>query len=154
MASVHFLLASSQITRFMGSTWGPPGSCRPQMGPMLTPWTLLSRIFNLQCRVLMVVAYYRDSVFGGIGVHWMKRVDCSGNEDTLLQCPSSGWHSVSDTDYTCGPANTAGVRCYENGLYTVRDQRKIRLYKYGKITDKPTSWSKLLTNPNVAVFLQ
>ena len=26
----------------MGPTWGPPGSCRPQMGPMLTPWTLLS----------------------------------------------------------------------------------------------------------------
>ena len=23
---------------------GPPGSCRPQMGPMLTPWTLLSGI--------------------------------------------------------------------------------------------------------------
>ena len=26
----------------MEPTWGPPGSCRPQMGPMLTPWTLLS----------------------------------------------------------------------------------------------------------------
>ena len=26
----------------MGPTWGPPGSCRPQMGPMLTPSTLLS----------------------------------------------------------------------------------------------------------------
>ena len=22
---------------FMGTTWGPPGSCRPQMGPMLAP---------------------------------------------------------------------------------------------------------------------
>ena len=26
----------------MGPTWGPPGTCRPQMGPMLAPWTLLS----------------------------------------------------------------------------------------------------------------
>ena len=26
----------------MGPTWGPPGSCQPQMGPMLAPWTLLS----------------------------------------------------------------------------------------------------------------
>ena len=26
----------------MGPAWGPPGSCRPQMGPMLAPWTLLS----------------------------------------------------------------------------------------------------------------
>ena len=23
----------TQITKFMGPTWGPPGSCRPQMGP-------------------------------------------------------------------------------------------------------------------------
>ena len=32
----------SQIAKFMGPSWGPPGSCRPQMGPMLAPWTLLS----------------------------------------------------------------------------------------------------------------
>ena len=31
-----------QIAKFLGPTWGPPGSCRPQMGPMLAPWTLLS----------------------------------------------------------------------------------------------------------------
>ena len=31
----------------MGPTWGPPGSYRPQMGPMWAPWTLLSGIsFN------------------------------------------------------------------------------------------------------------
>ena len=32
----------SQIQKFMGTTWGPLGPCRPQMGPMLAPWTLLS----------------------------------------------------------------------------------------------------------------
>ena len=32
----------TQITKFMGPTWGPPGSCRPQMSPMLAPWTSLS----------------------------------------------------------------------------------------------------------------
>ena len=42
-----------QITSFTGQTWGPPGSCRPQMGPMLA---LLSRTMNLkhglsQCNV-------------------------------------------------------------------------------------------------------
>ena len=39
------LLCSSvatQIAKFMGPTWGPTGSCRTQMGPMLAPWTLLS----------------------------------------------------------------------------------------------------------------
>ena len=35
---------ASQIAKFMGPTWGPPGSCRPQMGHMLAPWTLLSGI--------------------------------------------------------------------------------------------------------------
>ena len=33
---------NSPDNKFMGSTWGPPGSCRPQMDPMLAPWTLLS----------------------------------------------------------------------------------------------------------------
>ena len=32
----------SQIAKFMGPIWGPPGSCRPQMGSILAPWTLLS----------------------------------------------------------------------------------------------------------------
>ena len=31
-----------QISKFMGPTWGQHGSCRPQMGPILAPWTLLS----------------------------------------------------------------------------------------------------------------
>ena len=37
-----FPMRGTQIARFMGPTWGPPGSCRPQMVPMLAPWTLLS----------------------------------------------------------------------------------------------------------------
>ena len=39
----HFDRVHPQIARFM-PTWDPPGSCRPQMGPMLAPWTLLSGI--------------------------------------------------------------------------------------------------------------
>ena len=31
-----------QTTRFTWPTWGPPGSCRSKVGPMLAPWTLLS----------------------------------------------------------------------------------------------------------------
>ena len=38
---ISFLKKGSQIAKFMGLTWGSPGSCRPQMGPMLAPWTLL-----------------------------------------------------------------------------------------------------------------
>ena len=32
----------SLIARFMGPTWGPPGTDRTQVGPMLPQWTLLS----------------------------------------------------------------------------------------------------------------
>ena len=39
---LHFRWIMTQIAKFMGQTWGPPGSCWPQMGPMLAPWTLLS----------------------------------------------------------------------------------------------------------------
>ena len=31
-----------QIASFMALTWGAPGSCRSQVGPILVPWTLLS----------------------------------------------------------------------------------------------------------------
>ena len=38
------IMYKSQIARFMGPAWGPPGSCRPQMGPVLAPRTLLSGV--------------------------------------------------------------------------------------------------------------
>ena len=45
--SCYLLLLSidsktTQIAKFMGPTWGSPGSCRPQIGPILIPSTLLS----------------------------------------------------------------------------------------------------------------
>ena len=39
--SVCFKLIT-QIAKVMGPTWVPPGSCRPQLGPMLASWTLIS----------------------------------------------------------------------------------------------------------------
>ena len=38
------LTKAPRIARFIGPTWGPPGSCRPQMGPKLAPRTLLSGV--------------------------------------------------------------------------------------------------------------
>ena len=32
-----FFLNVTQIAKFLGPTWSPPGSCRPQTGPMLAP---------------------------------------------------------------------------------------------------------------------
>ena len=41
----------SQIARSMGSTWGPPGDDRTQVGPMLAPWTLLYGLIWWHCRL-------------------------------------------------------------------------------------------------------
>ena len=40
--SISWLLVPFQIAKFRRPTWGPSGSCRPQMGPMLAPWISLS----------------------------------------------------------------------------------------------------------------
>ena len=50
----------TQITKFMGQTWGPPGSYRPQMGPMLAPWTLISgnvRVCHFSCSLIRFFNY-------------------------------------------------------------------------------------------------
>ena len=62
----------SQIAMFMGPSRAPPGSCRPQMGPMLVPWTLLSGMLtSSQCKRLWQGRWYvratRDS---RISVEW------------------------------------------------------------------------------------
>ena len=44
---------NTQIAKLMAPTWGPPGSCRSQMGPMLAPWTLLSGYGSKYLFVLM-----------------------------------------------------------------------------------------------------
>ena len=52
---------ASQIARFSWPTWGPPGSCRPQVGPMLAPWTLLAirsgRMFHVVISLWEVVTF-------------------------------------------------------------------------------------------------
>ena len=39
-----------QIARFKWPTWSPPGYCRPQVGPMLSPGTFLSgSVYRVMC---------------------------------------------------------------------------------------------------------
>ena len=69
----HFILwlgssRPSQIAKFMRPSWGPPGSCRPQMGPMLAPWTLLSgmmRPMNLHSKFFILPACHNRVTFLG-----------------------------------------------------------------------------------------
>ena len=53
---VMYQRIKSQIARFMGPTWGPPGSCRPQMGPryetLLFFYFLDYRVFYCFCYLI------------------------------------------------------------------------------------------------------
>ena len=56
----NVLIIRSLIARFMWPTWGPPGSCRPQVGPIWATWQLLSGMVRRPCeqaRETMVVQY-------------------------------------------------------------------------------------------------
>ena len=71
---------ASQIAKFIGPTWGPPGSCRPQMGLMLSPWTLLSG--------QLVWANIVKNISWGVGVaHCCQEINIvSGSTTWTLQC--------------------------------------------------------------------
>ena len=51
----NMTVTSLQIAKFMGPTRGPPGSCRPQMDPVLAPWTLLSGSI---CKLLLFFFFF------------------------------------------------------------------------------------------------
>ena len=64
----------------MGPTWGPPGSCRPQVGHMLAPRTLLSgealvlrptSCFCHRQRCTQTTLYRRDAVIQGDRPLWL-----------------------------------------------------------------------------------
>ena len=67
---------TTQIAKFMGPTWGPPGSCRPQMGPVLAPWTLLSGNALIWCqstrrpRHVCLIAAYHHLIEKQTVSHW------------------------------------------------------------------------------------
>ena len=52
----------SQIIKFMGPTWGPPGSWRSQMGCMLAPWTLLSGWVLMKSHNLLIRFSWRTYI--------------------------------------------------------------------------------------------
>ena len=49
----------AQIARFMWPTWGPPGSCRSQVGPMLAPWTLPSGWYCAQVKTKITTGTHK-----------------------------------------------------------------------------------------------
>ena len=61
------------IARSMGPAWGPLRSCRPQVGPMWVPWTLLYGlicVLNLASLVIWSELEQVDMVDSGNKRHW------------------------------------------------------------------------------------
>ena len=84
----------TQIARFMWPTWGPPGSCRPQVGRILVRWTLLSGNYSIntptssrECYILFCYSFILMFVF--FKHPW----------NIFNSCPCS---LVIDTSATCG----------------------------------------------------
>ena len=92
----------SQIAKFMGPTWGPPGSCRPQMGPMLATWTLLSRFFI---------------------THAEEKMKWSGRQEVEVPCIPLQWrHNEHD-----GVWNHQRLDCLLNRLFRRRSKKISKL---------------------------
>ena len=70
------LRATPQMAKFMGIPWGTPESCRPQMGPMLALWTLLSGTF-------FPVVWYQ---FIGVDVGMLVIISYLGMKSWVCSC--------------------------------------------------------------------
>ena len=85
----------------MGPTWGLPGSFRPQMGPMLAPWTLLAGMLP---RICAVIRPYCATVN-----QMVDELDCLCGRlllyehcDDLLMMASSNGNIFCVTGHLCG----------------------------------------------------
>ena len=92
-----------QIAKFMGPTWGPPGSCRPQMGPLLAPWILLSGwVIVVKVTAVSLTAGFRRVTANGAYEINLKELD------KINQYPN--------------PTNTHSVHNHWGVWYTSRSQ--------------------------------
>ena len=76
------ITTTTEIAKFMGPTWGPPESCRPQMCPILDPWTMLSENLIKNTCNRYPVAH-----------PWVWDIECffMRSESDLYSLPSSLW---------------------------------------------------------------
>ena len=112
---------TSQIAKSMGPTWCPPGSCRPQMGPMLVPWTLLSGIhrrsdtkFRFRMGTRSNILHIIFSLYD-IGIldiwHWTLLRDC-------FLLPADGCNlNLAIVTWNKGPWNRAAINLLVPGQY-------------------------------------
>ena len=108
---------STQIEKLMAPTWVPPGSCRPQMGPMLTPWTLLSGYDN-PLLLEGSARSYKQNIFLDIYIHVV--------DD---KCVTGIYHKVDDFNFDV--INYPFPQCNVNSIlgYTTFYSQLIRFFR-------------------------
>ena len=91
---------ASQIAKFMGPTWDPPGSCRPQTGPMLATWTLLSGLFMcmISCDSSLILTQKKSSCI--ISIRADSRLAPSQWETSLQSNAVSHWLGPAEMSHT------------------------------------------------------
>ena len=89
----------SQTANVMGPIWGPPGSCRPQMGPMLPSWTLLS---GMGCTNVIPLLLNVPNVFDSTWLQlWM--IYTTKQKKTGVVCMIRGMYLLSQDLELIGP---------------------------------------------------
>ena len=91
---LNLSLSLSQIAKFIGPAWGPPGSCWPQMGPMLAPWTLLSGLVCADLAFLLPTGG-TEWTLEALGLLIAPPMYCDF-VDTTGKIQSAEWKSLSD----------------------------------------------------------
>ena len=136
----------AQVAKFMGPTWGPPGSCRPQMGPMLARWTLLSGRpwYSWQT----INQYYGCWCLGSlchsaISIHWWCRMciflivsSLRVNFNSLTQFSVREWYKLQMCFYGYGCLKIQHLK----GWYSFLNQVSVSCYGSRHINWWLASW--------------
>ena len=170
-----------QIARFMWPTWGPPGPCRPQVGPALAPWTLLS---GTRLRCLYGVGFLcsfpsqsrRNKTTGLLYGNPISQIRCpiqsaspAKRSSVIYQllkvgCSKNGWQSNGKVYHT---ANTEYINPTRNGNHVNKHitskstkktlfSRDLRVWALKERTNPPTliSFSPRISHPKNIICSQ
>ena len=98
-----------------GPTWGPSGSCRPQMGPMLAPWTLLSGVMTYgatdHVQHWLTQSLVMHQAISSTNVDFSLKVFCGIYPTAILQVPMN---LIRNTCYNFKIATTSSSGQFVN----------------------------------------
>ena len=120
-----------------GPTWGPPGSCRPQMGPMLAPWTLLIREDIHASAVMTLTTFSRNrpvSAPGKLSHYNDVIMGVIASQITSLTIVFSTVYSDADQRNHQSSASLAFVRGIHRGPVNSSHKWQLRLRKFHLMT--------------------